>query len=150
MKSNIKSISVLVATAVATAAINYSILHNPFVFIVILVLIAHELGHYYTALSHGAKPDIPYIIPLPFIAIGITRIKNFKKLSTKVRKAIVFNGPLTGIITAFLIFLYLLLNPIVLPAYALLVVFAEAILNYFGSDGKKYRQIKKEELLCTF
>jgi len=150
MKSNIKSITVLLATAVAAAAINYTILHSPFVFIIFLVLIAHELGHYFTALAHGAKPDIPYIIPLPFIAIGITRIKNFKKLSTKIRKAIILNGPLTGIITAFLIYMYLLLNPIILPVYALMIVFVEAVLNYIGSDGKKYRQIKKEELLCTF
>lgn len=150
MKSNVKSIAVLLATAVASAAVNYSILHTPFVYIVLLVLIAHELGHYFTALAYGAKPDVPYIIPLPFIAIGITRIKNFKKLSTKVRKAILLNGPVTGILTALLIYFYLLLNPIILPALALMIVLFEILLNYIGSDGKHYRQIKKEELLCTF
>jgi hypothetical protein len=33
----------------ALAAVNYSIIHSSFVFIAILVLFAHELGHYFMA-----------------------------------------------------------------------------------------------------
>ena len=68
-----------------------------FISLIILVLVAHELGHYFTALLNGADPDIPYIIPLPLIAIGITRIKNFNQLSSKVKRSIILNGPLYGV-----------------------------------------------------
>jgi hypothetical protein len=139
---------VLLATLVASAAINYTILHTPFVFIVILVLLAHEFGHYFTSLANGALPSVPYIIPLPFIAIGITRIKNFKKLPNDVIKSIVLGGPFTGFITAMFIFMYLLVNPVVLPTYAFLLMVSEVFLNFFGSDGRTYRSIKQRELSC--
>ena len=73
MKSNLKSVAVLVATSAAFAAINYTIIHNPLIFAITFVLIAHELGHYFAAHANGAQADIPYIIPLPFIGIGVTR-----------------------------------------------------------------------------
>lgn len=148
MKSNIKSIAVLMVTSVAFAAINYTILHNPIVFAITLVLIAHELGHYFAAIANGVQADIPYIIPLPFIGIGITRIKNFKKLSSKVRKSILLSGPSTGVLTALIIFFFLLLNPIITPLALLFVAFFEIIFNFIGSDGKKYRQISRDELSC--
>jgi hypothetical protein len=148
MNSNIRSIAVLLATSVAFAAINYTILHNPLVFAITLVLIAHELGHYFAAIANGSQADIPYIIPLPFIGIGITRIKNFKKLSTKARKSILLAGPTAGVLTALIIFFLLLLNPLITPFALLFVALFEIIFNYIGSDGKKYRQIKQEELSC--
>jgi hypothetical protein len=150
MKSNIKSIAALIATSAAFAAINYTIIHNPIVFVISFILIAHELGHYFAAFANGAKADVPYIIPLPFIGIGITRIKNFKQLSAKVRKSILLSGPITGVFTALIIFFYLLLNPIISPLAVLIVALFEVIFNYLGSDGKKYRQIKREELSCIF
>jgi len=148
MNSNIKSIALLLATSVAFAAINYTILHNPLIFFITLVLIAHELGHYFAALANGAQVDIPYIIPLPFIGIGITRIKNFKKLSSKVRRSILLSGPTAGVFTALIIFLLLLINPVVTPFALLFVALFEVLFNYIGSDGRKYRQIKQEELSC--
>ena len=146
MKSKVKSTFVLILTAIATAAINYSIFNSDLVFLllIILVLIAHELGHYFTAILNGAQADIPYIIPLPLIAIGITRIKNFNTLSPKVKRSILVNGPLYGVITSIILFLYLLINPIISPYLMIFVVLFEVILNYFGSDGIRYRKIGKE------
>lgn len=148
MKSNLKSIAVLVATSAAFAAINYTIIHNPLIFAITLVLIAHELGHYFAAHANGAQADIPYIIPLPFIGIGVTRIKSFKKLSSKARKSILLSGPTAGVLTALIIFFFLLLNPIITPMALLAVALFEVLFNYIGSDGKKYRQIVKDELSC--
>lgn len=143
-----KSAAVLVLTAVATAAINYALMPTPFVFFIVLVLIAHEFGHYFSALLHKAEPDLPYIIPLPLIAIGITRVNKFNSLTPKVRKSILLNGPVSGVIASLIIFLYLLINPIISPSYMLMIALFEIVLNYFGSDGSRYRRISKQEVPC--
>jgi hypothetical protein len=144
MNSKTKSILILISTAAAFAAINYTIVHSPIVFIITAVLIAHELGHYFAAILNGAQADIPYIIPLPFIGIGITRIKNFKKLSAHVRKSIIISGPTTGVITAILLLLLSFITPFIAPLLILCIAISEVLFNYFGSDGKKYRQAKRD------
>lgn len=142
----IKSVSILIVTAVATAAINYALMPTPFVFFIILVLLAHEFGHYFVSLLNRASPDLPYIIPLPLIAIGITRVHNFQELKPNSQKSILFGGPLFGVITAISIFIYLLTNPIISPFYMLIIASLEIVLNYFGSDGSRYRRISNKEL----
>jgi len=142
----IKSVAILIVTAVATAAINYALMPTPFVFFIILVLLAHEFGHYFISLLNRASPDLPYIIPLPLIAIGITRVHNFQELKPNSQKSILFGGPLFGVITAISIFIYLLTNPIISPLYMLIIALLEIILNYFGSDGSRYRRISNKEL----
>lgn len=147
MNPNFKSILILLATLVATAAINYSIMHSSFVFIVLLVLLAHELGHYFSALLHKANPSVPYIIPLPYIAIGITYIKDFHMLLSKDRRDILLAGPLTGVICSLFLALYFMLNPIYSAFYLVLLAALEFILNFIGSDGIRYRDTLKEDLL---
>lgn len=142
----IKSVAILIVTAVATAAVNYALMPTPFVFFIILVLLAHEFGHYFISLLNRASPDLPYIIPLPLIAIGITRVHNFQELKPNSQKSILFGGPLFGVITAISIFIYLLTNPIISPLYMLIIALLEIILNYFGSDGSRYRRISNKEL----
>lgn len=144
MNSKFKSIFMLIATASALAAVNYTIVHSPTVFIITAVLIAHELGHYFAAMINGAKADIPYIIPFPFLGIGITRIKNFKKLDPQVRKSILLSGPTTGVFTAIIILLLSFTIPFIAPTLILIIALFEVLFNYFGSDGKKYRQAEKD------
>lgn len=148
-KKHLKQFLLSVATASAVAAINYTIFHSHFVFVVLMILIAHELGHYITARMNGAKADLPYFIPFPIISIGITHIKNMKFLSKSTRKKILAYGPITGFITAFYFLLLSLLFSSLPSAPLLFICFSELVFNYFGSDGKKYRQIKEQELsLC--
>jgi|GEM_PF-6787414 len=142
----IKSVAILIVTAIATAAINYALMPTPFVFFIILVLLAHEFGHYFISLLNRANPDLPYIIPLPLIAIGVTRVHNFQELKPNSQKSILFGGPLFGVITAISIFIYLLTNPIISPFYMLIIAALEIVLNYFGSDGSRYRRISNKEL----
>lgn len=144
MNSKTKSVLILIVTAAAFAAVNYTIIHSPIVFIITAVLLAHELGHYFAAIFHGAQADIPYIIPLPFIGLGITRIKNFKKLSAQVRKSIILSGPTAGVMTAILLLLLSFITPFIAPLLILCIAISEVLFNYLGSDGKKYRQAKRD------
>lgn len=139
MKKKIPQFLLMTGTILGLAGINYSILHTPFVFIVVLVVLAHELGHYFTASFLNADPDLPYFIPLPFFTIGITRIRKMKLLSYNSRKKILAFGPLTGILTSLL---FLLFSIILFPQYILAIsclLFGETLFNFIGSDGKKYR-----------
>jgi hypothetical protein len=102
------------------------------------------LGHYFAAMLNGAKADIPYIIPFPFFGIGITRIKNFRKLDPQVRKSILLSGPTAGVFTAIIILLLSFITPFIAPTLILIIALFEVLFNYFGSDGKKYRQAEKD------
>ena len=124
-----------------TAAINYSIISNPIIFVMIMALFVHELGHYFVARKRKANPDLPYFIPLfPFI-IGVTRIKN---LNIKDSPAVLIAGPAFGIlfILFFIIFNFYHNLFSILPLIFILLF--EIVSNYFGSDGNKYRSVKAQ------
>lgn len=141
----IPSSAYTVASLAALAAINYTVINNVFVFFAILVLLAHELGHYFMSKKEGANPSLPIFLPLPFIAIAITRIKNLSPLS---KKRVSISGPIFGFITAFVL---LLLNTVFSFTSNFMLAFlmlGEIVFNYIGTDGKKYRHAKKELQLC--
>jgi len=145
----VKQFFIFIASASAVAAINYTVIHNSFVFAILIVLLAHELGHYMIAKINKVEVDFPYFIPIPIFSIGITHIKNMSFLPALIKKNILMYGPITGFLTAFNLFVFSL---IFFPSLAfpfLFISFYELFFNYFGSDGKKYRQIEKKELsLC--
>jgi len=127
------------------AAINYTLINTPLVFLFIFVLLIHEFGHYFTAKLFKANADFPIFIPLPFIAIAFTRIK---ELNPKLKAKVSLAGPTYAALFAFLL---ILLNSIIsyTSFFTLyLILFAEIIFNYFGSDGSKYRQAKKDYTQC--
>ena len=134
-----------IASLVATAAINYTIVHNGFILIVTLVLLAHELGHYFAAKIHGAKVSLPFFIPFPFLIIAITRITG---LDAKGIKDTAFYGPFTGLVTTLIILALNSILNIFSPIPLMILAASEVVLNYFGSDGKKYRKAKRS-LLCS-
>lgn len=141
----IPDIAYTVMSLAATAAINYSIIHSPLVGVFLCVLLVHELGHYLTAKFHGAKAKLPIFLPLPFIAVALTKIP---KLNNRQKKDTAFYGPFAGFMAAlFFIVANLIFN---FTSYIPLIGLAtgEIVFNYFGSDGKKYREAKRS-LLCT-
>jgi hypothetical protein len=141
----VPDVAYTIMSLAATAAVNYTIIHSPLVPVFIAVLLAHELGHYFAAKLHGAKPRTPIFLPIPFIMVAITKIS---KLTNRQKKDTAFYGPFTGFMTAlFFIVANFIFN---FTSYIPLIALAtgEVVFNYFGSDGKKYREAKRN-LLCT-
>ena len=69
----------------------------------LLILTAHEFGHYFTALKNNVKVSLPYYIPMPITMIGtmgaFIRIKD-KIKSNKVTFDVGIAGPLAGFVLA--------------------------------------------------
>lgn len=142
----IKEVLLTVSTLAALAAINYTILPSSFIFIAISVLLAHELGHYFFAKRFTKQVKLPFFIPLPFLAIGITYAKG---LDHNQKAKVAIAGPISGLLAA-LVFIFA--NSFLsFMAFAPLIFLAvgEVVFNYFGSDGIKYRKHKKRGALCT-
>lgn len=142
-KTKAVKFGLMIGSALGAAALNYTILHSPLVFIFIMSLFVHELGHYLVAKRSGANPDYPYFLPLfPFV-IGVTRVKNLKD---EYRSAVAAAGvTFSSFFFIFLLFFNLYYN--LFPSfYIFAMAAAELIFNYFGSDGKKYRKYKSLSL----
>lgn len=133
------------ATIVAAAQINYAIVHSSFVYVVLLIMLAHELAHYFIGKYYKGKAKLPFFIPIPFFIIGITRVS---KLSPFGRKNTALAGPLVGLLSAVLIMLYNYINTFMSFVPLFVLAISEIITNYFGSDGAKYKQAKKEMKAC--
>ncbi len=131
------------STLVATAAINYTIIHTPFVLVLIATLFVHELGHYIIAKYKGAHPDLPYFIPLFPLTIGVTRIKDLKDEHKS-------SVAIAGVLFASLFLMFLIGINSYLQIFSMfsliLLLSLELFFNLIGSDGKKYRKYKSYSL----
>jgi hypothetical protein len=132
----IKSALITIGSAAALAGINYTVIHSPFVLIMTFVLLVHEIGHYLVGKYYKADVKYPIFIPLPFLGIGITKVKNLKDEHNP-------SVALAGILFSLsYLFLLIITNQIVmmfstLPLIA--IAFSEFFFNYFGLDGIKYK-----------
>jgi hypothetical protein len=129
-----------VASLAALAAINYAVIHNSFVFIAIIVLLAHELGHYLTAKIKNIDANLPIFIPIPFLAIGVTKVGKHDPYETA---SIAISGPIYGFLTCILILLLNLIFQFTSSIPLIFLAITEIIFNYFGTDGKKYKKAKR-------
>jgi Zn-dependent protease len=80
----------------------------PFALTLLLILGAHEMGHYVAARRHGVDVTLPYFIPLPFVSIlGTLGAVIFIKSALTNRKALFdvgISGPLAGFVIALVAF----------------------------------------------
>ena len=141
LKKKIKSFIISAGSIGAFAAINYTLLHTPLVFLMAFVLFIHELGHYLVAKYHKAKVSYPIFLPLPLFSVGLTRIRD---LSLSKVPVVALSGMLFSI--SFIIFLlinnyFLLLFP---TSILFAILFSELFYNFIGFDGKKYRSAKQK------
>jgi membrane-associated protease RseP (regulator of RpoE activity) len=72
----------------------------PFAFSLMIILLSHELSHYFASKSHGVKATLPYFIPAPTI---IGTFGAFIKMKSPIitRKALIdigASGPIAGFI----------------------------------------------------
>lgn len=129
-----------IASVLAFAAINYTIIHSPIVMIATAVLFVHELAHYYYAKSAGAQVSFPIILPIPFFAIAFVKVKN---LLNKYKSEVAISGLLFGSLTISFIAAFNYIFSFI-PFYFLALLFSfEFLFNFIGSDGSKYRRYRK-------
>jgi hypothetical protein len=124
----------------ALAAVNYTIVHSPLILLLTLLLFVHEMGHYIISKYFNANPSYPIFIPLPFFAIGLTRVRD---LDPKYKASVA----LAGILFSVSFILNMMLHNYFLGMFSFAslstILFLELFFNIFGSDGIRYRKAKK-------
>ena len=136
------------ASLVAVAGINYTIIHSPLVFLFILVLLAHELGHYFVAKRHNGDPSLPIFIPAPFFVIALTKIA--QKMTPEGIKRTAFYGPFTGFLVALMLLIVNLVYSITSNIILAFILIGEVLFNFIGSDGHKYRTASRTQQCHSF
>ena len=75
----------------------------PYALSLMLILGAHELGHYFAARRHGHNVSLPYFIPLPFVGLGTMGAVIRSREPMRNRKVLMdigAAGPLAGMVFA--------------------------------------------------
>lgn len=132
-------------TSVLTTAagVMIGLLFNPVTAVVsVSVVLAHEAGHYYSALVHDADPEIPIVLPLGMITLGVTKVNKYHTLSPRIKRYLLWCGPLAGIAAT----TALVPGAFVLPGLGVVLsaVAASELLNItLGSDGVRRRQLQQ-------
>lgn len=138
-KKKLLDFSISFLSLVSLAAINYTIIHSPYVFLMTFILFIHELGHYLTAKNYKAKVKYPIFIPFPFFAIAFTKIKD---LNINYKTNVAAAGVLFSSSFIILLIASNIINYTFSFYFLYSVLFTELFFNFIGLDGHRYRQAK--------
>lgn len=136
---NIPKSFLTIGSLLGFAAINYTIIHSPIVLLATFGLLIHELAHYFYAKSFGAKPSLPFFLPLPFVAIAFVKIKNLK---TKYKPDVAISGMIFASLMYFFSFIFNIYHSFYSFYIPLFFILFELLFNIIGSDGAKFRSAK--------
>lgn len=118
------------------------LLFNPVTAVVsVSVVLAHEAGHWYSATLREAEPDVPLVLPVGPVTLGITKVNKYHTLSPRAKRYLLWCGPLAGLACT------IAMIPGVLQVTGLgmvlsAVAISEVLNITFGSDGVKRRQLQ--------
>jgi hypothetical protein len=143
----VSRLSISVMSFAAMSAINYTIIHNPIVLLASFILLMHELGHYLMAKNFGANVKFPIFIPLIIMSIGITQVAD---LEDKHKSMVALAGPMMAGFFIIALILFNFTYKIFSTKILFLFLFGEIVFNYFGLDGKRYRNLNKIIYLFHF
>jgi len=103
--------------------------------IILSILISHELNHYMVAKDYDPNTELPILLSIGFINIGLLRTK---KMSSYIRSIISFMGPINGMLTALILILIsgLLISKIIFIT-AIVLLLSETYALFLGSDSKR-------------
>lgn len=130
-----------VGTLAASAAVLYGLTGSPIALVGLTVLVAHEFGHYFAALSANGTVKLPLFIPLGFITIGATYIKD---VPLPKAGGVALAGGIVALITLTLIllaFIALEIPEMLIPILGFAAY--EVVSISVGSDGRKYRSVQR-------
>ncbi|RME34655.1 MAG: site-2 protease family protein [Thermoflexia bacterium] len=100
--------------------VGYFLSGLPFSLTLMLILLAHELAHYFVSRRYGSPVSLPYFIPMPMSILGTMGAVIFQRERVRDRKALFdigIAGPLAGFLVAVpLLFLGLLFTRVGRPS----------------------------------
>lgn len=132
----LKQLLLAVGTAGAAAMIAYTFVPAPIILGTLLILVAHELGHYFSAHSSGAYPDLPIFLSLGLIVVGLTQVHELNPVH---RPSVAIAGPFAGMYVGLsLCIVSLLVASPSLLYIGILGTSVEFSSLFFGSDNKKF------------
>ena len=139
-REKITSYAITLGSLLGVAAINYTVFHNPIVFFLTFILFVHELAHYTFAKINGANVKLPIFVPFIIFSLGLTQVKD---LPDEYKDIVALAGPAVASLSILLFIIFNLFYRMFSTKILFLALAGEVAFNFFGSDGKRYRQARK-------
>lgn len=129
-------------TAAATAAVLYAMLPLWLGAVIMLIVAAHEFGHYFAALRLDQMPMLPFFIPLVYGVLGGTTVKG---KDPRHLQSVALAGPMIGALISVVIIMISIaikFTPMAWASFWMLLF--QVWSGTFGADGRRYRRHKNE------
>lgn len=129
-------------SAAATAAVLYAMLPLWLGAVIMIIVAAHEFGHYFAAMRTSQMPLLPFFIPLIYGVLGGTTVKG---KDPNHLQTIALAGPMIGSLVSFammLVAVALKFTPMAWASFWMLLF--QIWSGTLGADGRRYRRHRNE------